>query len=173
MSYIDTWKKVVFHPSRFFQEMPENGGYADPIIFSVMNSLTAGLLTATVGRVFDPRLEVIWEAGNVSFFLFLLFLVVFIILLNFIFGLILHILFRLAGGTGSYQGTFRLVAYAAAPGIFEFVPIFHSSVYTPYLQIVGGKYVHSISTKKSAIAVLIPILLFGIVMFLLIWHEIF
>lgn len=172
MGYIETWKKVVFKPSSFFREMPEKGGFADPIMFTIMNALIAGVLAATVGRVFDPRMNVIWEAGNVSFLFFMSFLVIGIVLLNFVFGAILHVLFRLVGGKGSYQGTFRLVAYAGAPGIFEAVPLLHSSLYTPYLQIVGGRHVHNISMKRSAVAVLLPIAAMTIGLFLLIWPEI-
>ncbi|KKH45217.1 hypothetical protein EO95_18620 [Methanosarcina sp. 1.H.T.1A.1] len=171
MSYIDTWKEVVFSPDRFFREMPKKGGYADPVVFTAMNTLVAGLLTSTVGRIFDPHLDVIWEAGNVSFLSGLLLLVIGVILLNFIYGAILHILFRLVGGTGSYQGTYRLVAYAEAPGIFDSVPVFHSIIYTPYLQTIGGKHVHNISTKRAAVAVLLPILLFLIGIFMLIGLE--
>jgi hypothetical protein len=79
----------------------------------------------------------------------------------FIEAAILYIIYKVLGGTGSYEGTVRLISYATAVLVLSWIPIIGwiAGIYGIYLYIVGGMYVHNVSMAKSAIAVLLPTLL--------------
>jgi hypothetical protein len=88
----------------------------------------------------------------------------------FIGGLILHICFKIVGGSGSYEGTVRALSYASAISAVSWIPIvgWIIGLYAIYLNIVGGTFVHDLTMEKSAIAVFIPIIILailGILMF--------
>jgi hypothetical protein len=76
-------------------------------------------------------------------------------------ALIINFIYKKLGGTGSYEGTFRLISYAYAPGIFAWFPTLGliTGIYELYILTVGGMIVHNVSKKKSAIAVLLPTIL--------------
>jgi len=65
------------------------------------------------------------------------------------------------GGTGSYEGTVRVISYATAVLALSWIPLLGllASIYGLYLYIVGGMTVHNVSMGKSAVAVLLPIVL--------------
>jgi len=88
----------------------------------------------------------------------------------FIGGLLLHICFKIVGGSGSYEGTVRTVSYASAISAVSWIPIvgWIIGLYAIYLNIVGGTFVHDLTMGKSAIAVFIPIIILvmlGILLF--------
>ena len=82
----------------------------------------------------------------------------------FIGGLILHICFKIVGGSGSYEGTVRTVSYASAISVVSWIPLvgWILGLYVIYLNIVGGTFVHNLTMGKSAIAVFIPIIILTI-----------
>jgi hypothetical protein len=154
--FIETWKKVITTPSEFFREMPTSGGYEEPLKFAAINYLIAGIGAAliTFGSLFGAVIVA----------------PVFGIIGIFIGGLILHICFKIVGGSGSYEGTVRTVSYASAISAVSWIPIvgWIIGLYAIYLTIIGGTFVHNLTTVKSAIAVFIPIIILailGILMF--------
>ena len=58
----------------------------------------------------------------------------------FIEAAILYVLYKILGGTGSYEGTVRFVSYATAVLILSWIPIISwiVGIYGIYLYIVGG-----------------------------------
>ena len=87
----------------------------------------------------------------------------------FISGLILYICFKIIGGSGSYEGTVRIVSYASAVNAVSWIPIIGQIIglYVIYLGIVGGTFVHNITTVRSVIAVFIPIIVLVIIAILI------
>jgi len=79
----------------------------------------------------------------------------------FIEAAILYIIYKILGGTGSYEGTVRFISYATAVLVLSWIPIIGwiAGIYGIYLYIVGGIYVHDISMARSVIAILLPTLL--------------
>lgn len=175
MKYVETWKAVIFNPSNFFQKMPIEENYSNPVRFVVINALTMSLLAVIVGPLWDPRMAVLWEFGIFSATFFALLLPVLVVPGIFLFSTVLHISFMSFGGKGSYEGTFRVLAYSSSVGVFELIPVLHllNGFYGVYLQILGGKYVHNLSTVRSAMAVLLPVAVVGIWLFLNIWDKIY
>jgi len=170
MDYIKTWKEVILRPSDFYGRMPTTGGYADPLTFVAISLIINLLLRAlilssmlklgvrssmlTLGGIHDSRF-------NFSIISYVILPFILGIVFLFIVALILNFLYKALWGTGSYEGTLRLISYAYAPKIFSLVPIlgFIAGIYELYLLIVGGMVVHNVSMKKSTIAVLLPMIL--------------
>ena len=154
--FIGTWKKVITTPGDFFKEMPTSGGYEEPLKFAVVNYIIAGigLTLVSLGRAFFMIVA----------------MPIFGIIGLFISGAILYICFKIVGGSGSYEGTVRMLSYASAVNAVSWIPIIGwiIGLYAIYLGIVGGTFVHNITTMRSAIAIFIPIIVIGIIVALLI-----
>ena len=153
--FIGTWKKVITTPGDFFKEMPTSGGYEAPLKFAVVNYVIAGIGMALI------------SLG--SAFFMIVAMPIFGIIGLFISGLILYICFKIIGGSGSYEGTVRIVSYASAVNAVSWIPIIGQIIglYVIYLGIVGGTFVHNITTVRSVIAVFIPIIVLVIIAILI------
>lgn len=154
--FIETWKKVITTPGDFFKEMPTSGGYGEPLKFAVVNYIIAGI-----------GLTLISLGG--AFFMIVAMPIIGIIGL-FISGAILYICFKIVGGSGSYEGTVRMLSYISAVNAVAWIPILGwiVALYAIYLKIVGGTFVHNITTLRSVIAVFIPLIvliIIGVVLF--------
>ncbi|MCQ1536447.1 hypothetical protein FTO70_12345 [Methanosarcina sp. KYL-1] len=161
MDYIDTWKSVMQSPSEFYRKMPKTGGYADPIIFAAINFVVFGLMTALFNRGMYGGMY-----GGREFSLFIVFGAVILapisgVISLFIEALILYVIFKVLGGSGTYEGTFRFIAYATAVLLLSWIPFIGWIVgfYGIYLYIVGGMYAHDVGMGRSIIAVLLPTVL--------------
>ncbi len=175
MGYIETWKEVMQSPSDFYREMPKTGGYADPLTFAAISfiiyALLAVLLTALFGRgmymedMYGGMYEGMYGSmRGLGFFAILMTVIITPIagiISLFIEAAILYIIYKVLGGTGSYEGTVRFISYATAVLVLSWIPILGwiVGIYGIYLYIVGGIYVHDVSMARSAIAVLLPALL--------------
>jgi hypothetical protein len=152
-NYVDTLKKVLTNPEGFYSEMPKEGGYQEPLTFAAINFAIFGLLSGIVA--------VIKGAGAGSIVTVLVGALIGGIIGLFIFGIILFIFFKIFGGSGGYEGTVRILSYSSAVQIFTWIPYIGGIIglYSIWLNIVGGKHVHNLTTIKSAIAVLLPVVI--------------
>ena len=186
MSYIETWKEVMQRPSEFYRGMPKTGGYADPLTFAAISFIIYALLTAFLTALFGHGMYMGMYGGmyggarELGFFAILMTLIITPIagiISLFIEAAILYVIYKLLGGTGSYEGTVRFISYATAVLLLSWIPIISwvIGIYGIYLYIVGGMYVHNVSMARSAIAVLLPallvILLMAIVMAWLLLYK--
>lgn len=148
--FIETWKKVITTPGDFYKEMSTSGGYEEPLKFAAINYLIAGIGTALI--TFGSLFVAVIAAP------------IFGIIGMFIGGLIFYICFKIVGGSGSYEGTVRIVSYASAVTAVSWIPIIGwiIGLYAIYLGIVGGTFVHNLTMMRSAIAVFIPIIIVAI-----------
>ncbi len=182
MGYIETWKEVMQRPSEFYRGMPKTGGYADPLTFAAISFIIYALLTAFLTALFGHgMMEGMYGGAKESgFFAILMTLIITPIagiISLFIEAAILYVIYKVLGGTGSYEGTVRFISYATAVLLLSWIPIISwvIGIYGIYLYIVGGMYVHNVSMARSAIAVLLPtllvILLMAIVMASLFFYK--
>ena len=169
MDYIDTWKSVMQSPSEFYRKMPKTGGYADPIIFAAINFAVFGLMTALFNRGMYGGIY-----GGREFSFFMVFGAVILgpisgVISLFIEAVILYVIFKVLGGSGTYEGTFRFISYATAVLILSWIPFIGwlLGLYAIYLYIVGGMYVHDVSMGRSIIAVILPTILAFLLLILL------
>jgi len=178
MGYIETWKEVMQRPSDFYRRMPKTGGYADPLTFAAISfiiyALLTALLTALLGRgmmggmmggMYDGMYNGMYGGAREFGFFAILSTVVFTpiagIISLFIEAAILYVIYKVLGGTGNYEGTVRFISYATAVLVLSWIPIIGwiVGIYGIYLYIIGGMHVHNVSMTRSAIAVLLPVLL--------------
>lgn len=142
-SFIGVVRTVFFKPSEFYQKMPTSGGYAPPLIFLAVCLGVSGIISA-----------IIW--GSVAgFFYFLIFGLIF----SFIGAAILHFISQqFFEGKGTYEGTYRVVAYAGVVSLLGWIPIvgFLAGLYGFfYLQLVGLENIHKITKGQAVVTVLI------------------
>jgi len=173
---MDIWQNVIKTPNEFFGNMPKEGGFAEPVTFAFINYLILGIGLFILSIFYNVFLLIIGTDINSAlfsiifcFFICIIFLPLFAVIGLFISGAIYQFLFKLLGGTGTYESTVRVVSYSSAVSLLVWIPILGwlFALYQIYLYIIGGTFVHSLPTSKSAIAVLIPILVIPLVMMLL------
>ena len=162
--FIETWKKVITTPSGFFRDMPTSGGYDAPLKFAAANYIIAVFIfvIAAIGQILITTDSSLFMADRAL--LSVMVMPVVCIVGLFISGLIFYICFKIVGGSGSYEGTVRIVSYASAVAPVAWIPLIW--IYPIYLTIVGGTFVHNITTVRSAIAVFIPIIMAVILAFI-------
>jgi hypothetical protein len=175
MGYIETWKEVMQRPSDFYRGMPKTGGYADPLTFAAISFIIYALLTALLsvffgremymGGMYNETYGGMYNGvGEFGFFAVLMTVIITPIagiISLFIEAAILYVIYKVLGGTGSYEGTVRFISYATAVLVLSWIPLIGwiVGIYGIYLYIVGGAHVHDVSMARSTIAVLLPTLL--------------
>lgn len=149
MNHFKTWKEVMQKPSDFFRRMQKTGGYADSLTFAVINFSLYGLLTVLYNRG-------MYIHASIAVLAALLMPIVGIIFLL-IGAVILHIIFKIFGGTGTYKDTIKLISYSTAVIVLSWIPFVGLilGIYGIYLCIVGGTFINNFSMGKSAISVLL------------------
>ncbi len=168
-AFLETLQGLLLKPDRFFLRMPAAGGYGRPLLFawigwSLSSVVTALAYGAIVGGMFAilpmPQGEAA-PVGQVMLGIMVGSLAVAllgIVPALFLWSLLLHLLAKIFGGTGSFQATFRCHAYSSgvfALGIIPFVGLSVAQIYWVILQIFAVKNVHRMSTARAAAVVLI------------------
>lgn len=172
-NFVSTWKNVVLSPENFFKNMPTQGGYEEPLKFAVVNLLIygviAGISALLLAGLMIPFAPAAPAFAGAAALLYIIGIPVLGIIGLFIGGVILLVCFKIMGGTGSYEGTVRILSYVSALDAIAWIPLVNilAFLYGIYLTIVGGKYVHNLTMGKSAIAVLIPIIVLIIIAIIL------
>jgi len=181
-NFIETWKQVITSPSEFYESMPTDEGFEAPLKFAITNIMVFGIATAIISTLWDSFILLFSGEGFLIIvmgiigmillygFIFIIIVPIFSIIGLFICGGILFILFRIVGGTGTYEGTVRIVSYSSAVNLIAWIPILGwlFGLYQLVLYIIGGKFVHNLTTERSAIAVLIPVVVITIMMIILV-----
>lgn len=149
----NTWLKVIKTPGDFFEQMPAMGGYADSVKFAAICYLIAG-----IGMSIITLVEGSTPGGGLSD---IILMPIIGILGIFIAGFILHIFFKILGGKGTYEGTVKLLAYTSAIMVLSWIPFLFilPDIYMIYIAVIGGTKVHKISTTRSVIAVVTPLII--------------
>ena len=170
MNYIETCKEIIKTPSDFYRKMSTTGGYSDPLTFAAISYLIYGILIVLVDYgmskingmygwdfIFTPMTGMSTIGGMYSWeliiFIYILVISILGIIFTFITAAMQYPIYKIFGGTGSYEGTVRFISYASAPAVLTWIPILGliAGIYTYYLYIVGGMNVHNVSMKKSTI----------------------
>lgn len=154
--FFSTWKEVITRPEEFFARWDPAEDWKKVIIFNVICGLIGGALTAVFTFFFGLGAVVRYP--------------IFVIVGTFVGGIVMFVCFKVLGGKGDIEATIKMVGYTQAVRVFYigipvvgFIISFLASFYQFWLLIVGGKAVHGLDTTKSAIAVLIPAVLFGLI----------
>jgi hypothetical protein len=167
-SFADVVRRVVFQPTVFFAGLPRQGSLLNPLVFALVcieiSVILVGLLT-----FIDVPGGITWlfgARGNQGFLVFLAGLVFAPIagaVGVFLTALVTHLLVILVVGSGhsGFGATFRIVAYSSVTSLAGWIPyigwIF--SLYRLYLATVGIREMHSTTTGRALLVVLLPAIL--------------
>jgi hypothetical protein len=142
LGFADSWRRVITDPSGFFADMPHSGGLQEPLVFlgvcAVLNAV--GSLLFGWG-VFGA----VW--GAVGF-----------VLGAFVAGIALTLIAQqLFDGRAGFEQMFRVVAYAAAPLVFLWVPRLwpFALVYAWFLQVRGVQRVNDFEAVPAVLTVML------------------
>lgn len=172
MNYLETAKKVIFSPKKFFNDIPTSGGYGEPIKFAVINITIATLLLFVkdmlLGELHVSFISLIFAIIPGTL---LIILGALIIIIGLFFAYcIMHIFLKLFGAKNTLEATFRVGASLTALLLLIWIPVPYfeqiMGVYTLYHLIRAFAKVHEISIFRSFVAVLfIPLSFMLVVLF--------
>ncbi len=136
------WRRVITEPRAFFADMREVGGLSAPFAFLAICAALNGAGHVIVGwGVHGLVWVIVWQ-------------IVGAILSAAIFVLIAQHLFH---GRAGFEPTFRVVAYAAAPTVFAWLPGLGAIavIWTAYLTVLGLERVQAFDTTRSVLTVIL------------------
>jgi hypothetical protein len=178
-AFFRTIKEVLFAPTAFFRKMPVSSGLSSPLFYGVIlgfvGALIAILLQVTLLNPMGsfPEVEGMEGMGRgVQVFqttfiiIYAIFLPILIAIGLFIVSAIFHVCLLIVGaGKRGFEATFRVVAYTNSTQVFAIVPFlgwFIAPFYNVVLWVIGFKESHRTTTGRALIAVLLPVIVFGI-----------
>lgn len=150
-SIIDSAKRVVLDPAAFYRNMPEQGGYAAPVIFVLVMALISALIVSVVAMFSGGP-------GPAFGLIALIMLPLMAVVGSFIGSLIMFVIWKLMGSDKSFETAYRCVAYAAAimpiVTILAFVPYLGTIVkvlWSFFLMYLASIEVHGIKAQTAMI----------------------
>ena len=167
-SFVEIVRRVVFQPQAFFAGLPRQGSLLSPLVFALVcteiSVLLVGLLT-----FLDVPGGITWlfgARGNQGFLAFLGGLVIAPIAGTvgvFLTALVTHLLVILVVGSGhsGFGATFRIISYSSVTSLLGWIPFIGwiFSLYRLYLATVGIREMHSTTTGRALVVVLLPAVL--------------
>jgi len=145
---------IIKEPKTFFAKMPTSGGFKDPIIF-LTTIIFLNLLVFLVFYIGILYVLLIFSPQEWGVFLFILLIWILSIASVFIVTSFAQFFIKYFGGVGSYEATFRILAYSSAVFVFSMIPLIGwiACLWGIALTIIGIEQVHGLSRKKSIVAV--------------------
>lgn len=167
---IDDAKRLITNPVEFYRTMPQDGGYANPLIFAVVVAAVTGIAIAILSLVGLGSGSMAF-AGIAGFTAIIIFPVMAVIG-TFVGGAIMFVIWKLMGSEKSYETAYRCVAYSYAimplvllVSIIPYVGTIVKTLWGLFLMYTASIEVHEIKaqTAKIVMGVLAALgLLFGI-----------
>ncbi len=159
---LQTLKGSLFSPQAFFEQLPREGGFLNPLLYAIIVETLGSLL----GYLWSFSVDHTWLGmGKVSgaMAVFLVLLVPFFVFLGIVvWTALLHVsLFLVGGAKWGFEATFRVVCYSSGPDLFNVIPFvgsFVGLVWKVCLAVIGLREVHETSTGRAVTAVLLPII---------------
>ncbi|GHA19097.1 hypothetical protein GCM10008090_31090 [Arenicella chitinivorans] len=155
-SVIADAKKIITDPVGFYRNMPQTGGFVDPILFVVC----MGLVTAVIGFV----LNIIGLAkfntmmGGAIGFGMLIGLPIMFVIGSFIGAAILFVIWKLMGSQKNYEVAYRATAYttalapiASALSIIPYVAGIVKTLWSCFLLYTASVEVHELKAQTAKI----------------------
>jgi hypothetical protein len=143
--------KVITNPVGFYQGMASSGGLFEPLVFMVVLSVLAGVLTAALS-LFGLGAAGVLAGGLMAIIMVPIFVVIF----GFIVAAIAYGIWKLLGSAEDFATAFRCVAYAAAiapvTSVLNLIPYLGSligALWPMALLALASIHVHRISVQKS------------------------
>jgi hypothetical protein len=168
-SFADVVRRVVLQPVRFFAGLPRRGSLLNPLVFALIcteiAAIFGGILSlAGVGGAFVTGygFEAPENQGVGEFIGSVVFAPIGSAIGVFIVAGIAHLLVRLVVGAtnAGFGATFRVAAYTSVTSLVSWIPFVGGllALYGIYLAMVGIREIHSTTTGKAFVVVLLPVI---------------
>jgi hypothetical protein len=183
-AFFQTVKESLFSPTKFFKKVALGTGYWISLIYGLICGAIADytiflwvwLFFSIFFQFLPPQFSYIISFFNsIVIITILIILPIFEALTIFIASCIIHLCLIIVGGNRKgFEATFRTFSYANSARLFYIIPFFiipflgsilffALNIYHLVLVIIGVRECHDISTGKSVLAVLLPlIVIFGL-----------
>jgi hypothetical protein len=153
-SFIASVQAVVLRPVDFFRGILRQGDLINPLIFAIICYEATAVLGGIIALAFGNQ-------GFGGFIVSIILAPIGTAIALFIGAGITHLLVMLIVGSrnSGYEATFRVAAYSSVVNLVSWIPFIGwlLSLYAIYLAIVGIREVHTTTTGKAALVVLIPV----------------
>ena len=174
---VQTVRLLVINPSNAFSRLRRDRDITSPILFGIILSWVSVFLTQiwqfVLGSAFTRLFGSLagfetfeQQPSLVGFLVALVITPVFVVIAMFLGAGIYHLCLMVVGATENsptgFEGTLKVYAYSQVAGLAAVVPMVGSFIYVIWaivLAVIGYSTVHRTATGKTAIAVLMPLLL--------------
>ena len=166
-SFTDVVRRVVTRPVEFFSSIPKRGNLLAPLVFALIcieiSTILGGLLRLALGSeaAGGVRFEGVGRYGFGEFVANVILAPIGGAIGLFILAAIGHLFVMLFVGDANsgYSSTFRVVSYVSVTNLVNWIPIVGGllALYGLYLAVVGIREMHSTTTGRAALVVLLPI----------------
>jgi len=143
--------RVITNPVEFYQGMARSGGLLEPLVFMVVLSVVAGVLTAILS-LFGLGAAGVMVGGLMAIVL----VPVFVVIFGFIAAAIAYGIWKLLGSAEDFETAFRCVAYTAAiapvTSVLSLIPYLGSligALWPMALLALASIHVHRRSVQSS------------------------
>jgi hypothetical protein len=168
-SFADVVRRVVLQPVGFFAGLPRRGSLLNPLVFALIcteiAAIFGGILSlAGAGGAFVAGygLQVPENQGFGEFIGSVVLAPIGGTIGVFVVAGIAHLLVRLVVGAtnAGFRATFRVAAYTSVTSLVSWIPFIGEllALYGIYLAVVGIREMHSTTTGKALIIVLLPVI---------------
>lgn len=152
MDYWAEAKTILLKPKAFFDSMPTEGGMRDPLVFAIIALGVNGVLGMIT--TFNILPLVLFPVGLIALA---------------VGSVVANALAQQMGGKGTFEATFRVMAYGTAPWLFGWIPIpilaqVVPALYAWFLNYLGVFKVHGINEAKTLTVVLLPPIVVGVIL---------
>ena len=153
-SFWGTWKGVITNPSLFFRQMPREGGFLPPVLFMLVCLGVDGLLKAIFGGGIRGFFSAFVGTTLITFL---------------IAAVMLLFSTQLFPGKGSYEGSFRVLAYTNAVSVLGWIPVIGvlAALYGLYIAALGVMEVHTLDRGKAGVVIILTALVMIVLSLLL------
>src|SRR5215216_4088965 len=176
-SFVEVVRRVVATPAEFFSSIPRRGNYLSPLVFALIcveiSTILGGLIRLLLGTAAAGGFR--FGGGPYSLGNFIGDIILAPIggaIGLFVLAAIAHLLVMLFVGDGNsgYEATFRVVSYVSVTSLVNWIPLIGGLValYGLYLAVVGIREMHSTTTGRAVLVVLLPIGLILLVVLILV-----
>lgn len=162
--FVRCWN-VCIYPTEFFDEVRKVKGLGKPFLHVfLVNVISNGVLFLIGGMLLSIFAGVL--SGGIGIGLLWLIaisvyagILLFVIPMLFVYTGLYHLFVKLFDGKGSFEDTFKALAYAASPLLLGFLIFFNYllAIYSVILMVIGIQRLHKLSLGRAVAAVLIPI----------------
>ncbi len=162
------WVDVMFNASSFFKSIDSEKQVPFPVIFGIVWG-TIALLLNMPSVLYTQQSYIRFFSDNMPaplvmpFSTYLSVLVMspfFLFIFLFVLAGIYHIFVMLVGGKGGFLSTLKVISYSTGAMVLEVVPYIGVPLfwfYSLYLYTIGFRELHKISTSRSFIAAILPL----------------